>query len=108
MLDKAFVKKLSPADCNLIEEHLEVEVILTNTRIERLQTTQAKNPTWAAYDKYADDLVGIDIRIEEQNAVAGMLEDDLRLIRERREIIKIGAVKGKPERHSQSVMRLEI
>jgi len=110
MLDKTFVRKLNLADCQWYRESIEAEMALTNTRIERLKTTQAKNPTWEAYDKYADDWVDIDIRIEEQQAVLGMLEDDIRLIREREEVINIGTTPLKSKRvleHcSQLVMRL--
>ena len=85
MLDKYIVKKFTLADCQEHRMMIEAEIILTNTRIERLKATQDKNPDWKHYDKYADDLVDIDSRIEEWEAVLGMLQDDLKLIRKQEE-----------------------
>jgi len=64
---------------------------MTAVRLSRLQATQSKNPKWAAYDKYADDVVGIDIRIEEQYAVAEELNGDLKLINDRENILRQAA-----------------
>ena len=83
MLTKMIVRKYTAADCQEYREDIQSELKLTAIRIERLFATQAKNPDWKAYDKYADDIVGIDIRLEEQHAVSEMLEDDLLVITER-------------------------
>ena len=91
MLDKRFVKHCTLADCKEQRESIEAERMLTVTRLERLRNTQANNPNWEAYDKYADDMVGIDIRIEEQQAVQEELEDDLRLLQDRERVITIAA-----------------
>ena len=87
MLDKHFVRKLDLNECRRYIDDLEHEKALTGIRLSRLLSTQDKNPNWAAYDKYADDIVGIDIRIEEQYAVAEMLEDDIRQLNDRIDII---------------------
>lgn len=91
MLNKWFVRKFTLADCEAYIEETRAAIILTKMRLSRLQTTKAKNPGWAAYDKYADDIVGIDIRIEEQTAVSDELEGDLGLINERKNIIIVAA-----------------
>ena len=87
MLDKRTVKKLTLADCQGYRESIKAELVLTGLRLSRLLDTQDKNPEWAAYDKYADDVVGIGIRIEEQYAVQEELEENLRLLTEREGII---------------------
>jgi len=56
---------------------------LTKERIRRLQRKQKENPTWIAYDKHADDFVGIDIRLEEQQAVLEEQLQDIELVDER-------------------------
>ncbi|GAH53853.1 unnamed protein product, partial [marine sediment metagenome] len=45
-----------------------------------LRKTQASRPDWKGYDPYIDEYVGIDIRIEEQEAVRDMIEDALKLM----------------------------
>ncbi len=87
MLDKRFVKKFTLTDCQEYREATKAELALTGLRLSRLLSTQGKNPKWAAYDKYADEIVGIDIRIEEQYAVSEELNEDLRLLTEREDII---------------------
>jgi len=88
MLDKYIIRKFTLADCQEYKEATKAELALTGLRLSQLLTTQAKNPEWAAYDKYADDVVGIDIRIEEQEAVLELLEDVLALIAEREAALK--------------------
>jgi len=88
MLTKMMIRKYTAEDCQEYREDIQAELKRTATRIERLFATQAKNPGWAAYDKYADDIVGIDIRLDEQHAVGEMLEDDLLIIAERELVIK--------------------
>ncbi len=87
MLSKQIVRKLTLTDCQEYRETIEAERMLTVRRLDHLQRTQAKNPEWAAYDKYADDIVGIDIRIEEQHAVLEMLIQELNLLSDREQII---------------------
>jgi len=87
MLKKQIVRKFTLADCQEYREDTKAELALTGLRLSRLLSTQDKNPKWAAYDKYADDIVGIDIRIEEQYAVHEELNEALRLINEREDII---------------------
>jgi len=101
MLTKQILRKFNATDCQEARDNIEAEMKLQVIRLERLRTTQAKNPEWAAYDKYADDIVGIDIRIEEQCAVAEMLEDDLELVADRQLIIKAKeASPGKSEKEA--------
>jgi len=87
MLDKIIVGKFTLAVCQEYRESIEAERMLTVRRLQRLQKTQANNPEWAAYDQYADDIIGIDIRIEEQNAVLSMLVEELNLLSDREQII---------------------
>lgn len=91
MLDKFFVRKLNQGDCHEFREQRKKWLALTDIRIERLKATQAKNPKWAAYDYLADDIVGIDTRIEEQLAVREELEAELGLISEREEVLRYTA-----------------
>jgi len=58
-------------------DYLAREIGLTRERLRRLQMLKEKNPAWEAYDKYADAPVGIDIRIEEQEAVLEELADEI-------------------------------
>ncbi len=66
---------------NLELEGMETEcweaIALTERRIERLKDTQKRNPGWHSFDRYADADVGIDVRIEEQQAVLEGQEGDL-------------------------------
>ena len=95
MLTKQMVRKFNKAECQEARDNIISWQALTDTRIERLKATQVKNPNWAAYDKYADDIVGIDIRIEEQSAVRDMLDEELQIIREQECTIMLEA-KGIP------------
>lgn len=89
MLDKRIVKKFNLEDCRQEREIIEPAIALTEIRLERLRTTAERDPGWQSFDKYADDMVGIDIRIEEQHACLEMLEEELQLITEREETLKI-------------------
>jgi len=111
MLTKMMIRKYTAADCQEYREDIQSELKLTAIRIERLFATQAKNPDWKAYDKYADDIVGIDIRLEEQHAVSEMLEDDLLVITERELATKAEASprvseKGAVEKHTVKQLSL--
>ena len=93
MLDERLARKLTLADCQEYRESFEAELVLTDRRLERLKNTQAENPGWAAYDKYADDIVGIDIRIEEQATVREELENSLAVLSAREGIIAQAAMR---------------
>lgn len=88
MLDRMLLHKLNLQDCQAYREYREEYLDLTNRRIERLKATQARNPDWTAYCKYADDMVSIDIRIEEQLAVKEDLELEIEQLSQREESIK--------------------
>lgn len=57
--------------------NLRPQLPLIRRRIRLLKATQKRNPTWAHYDKYADAIVGIDIRIEEQQACLDYAEEEI-------------------------------
>lgn len=99
MLDKYIVRKFTLTDCQIRREAIKGWLDLTAIRISRLLATKEKNPGWAAYDKYAGDIVNIDIRIEEQYAVKEDFEADLQLITEREDILRReGAIE--PRKHN--------
>jgi len=83
MIDKRFFKKFTLEDCTHYRRELGESLRLTKERLRRLNKKQKENPAWAAYDKYADALVGIDIRIEEQLAVREEIGQDIILVDER-------------------------
>jgi len=83
MLDKYFISKATAEECQIYLKDIDIEIGLTASRIEKLKATQDRNPGWRAYDKYADDIVGIDIRIEEEYAVREMLDDTSGLLNRR-------------------------
>jgi len=80
MLDKRLLKKFTIEDCNQVRRELGESLRLTKERLRRLKRKEKENPSWAAYDKYADAFVGIDIRIEEQQAVREEIEQDIILV----------------------------
>lgn len=107
MLEKRIVRKLTTEECHEWIDDLKREKALTVIRIEKLFATWAKNPGWAAYDKYADDIVGIDIRLDEQHAVAEWLDDDIQQLEERLDVIlEIVAVTGRTPRPEEPVHQL--
>ena len=109
MLDKIIARKFTLADCQEYRQTIEAELTLTDRRLERLKNTQARNPKWAAYDKYAGETVGIDIRIEEQYAVSEMLKEELRLLTEREGIIAQAATyTGKTPKGGKSPVQLSL
>lgn len=81
MLDNLFVKKLDAAACL---EHIEFhghDLEVTERRIKAIRKKQQTNPEFKAYDKWADDMVDIDTRLEEQLAVRDEIEADLIMLR---------------------------
>jgi len=80
MIDKRLLKKFTLEDCTQYRRELGESLKLTKGRLRRLKKRASWNPSWTAYDKYADALVGIDIRIEEQLAVREEIEQDIILV----------------------------
>lgn len=74
--------KMTPEEAVARRADLQYYTDLANRRLERLKATQAKNPDWEAYDPRIDEVIGIDIRIEEQEAVLGELTDELTRLEE--------------------------
>jgi len=83
MINKRLLQKFTLEDCIQIRRELGESLKLTKERIRRLKRKQKENPTWVAYDKYADEPIGIDIRIEEQSEVLVEFEQDIVLVDER-------------------------
>jgi hypothetical protein len=104
MIDKRLLKKYTLEDCTQIRRELGVSLRLTKERLKRLKKKQAENPAWAAYDKYADAFVGIDIRIEEQEAVLEELKRDIELVNARaQEIVEEAKRVVEKERRDKEV-----
>ncbi len=80
MIDKRLLKKFTLEDCTQCRRELGEYLRLTKERIKRLKKKQAENPAWTAYCKYADAFVGIDIHIEEQEAVLEEYKQDIELV----------------------------
>lgn len=80
MLDKRLLKTFNSDDCTQYRTERENWLKLTKERLKRLRAKQSKNPEWKSYDQYANDFVGIDIRIEEQEAVLEELLQEIELI----------------------------
>ena len=83
MLDKRFAKMLYHGQCLEYQEDYQNQLTLTNRRLERLRVTQKRDPNWKGFNPYADDYVGIDTYIEEQEAVKGEIEEFLGIIQDR-------------------------
>ena len=75
-------KKYSIEDCAEQRLYLQAEINRLERILSKLSVTQSKNPNWTAYDKYTEEDIGIDIRIEEQRAALEEQENNLRLIKE--------------------------
>jgi hypothetical protein len=80
MLDQLFIRKLDQGGCQEYMESLSDQLRLTLRRIEIIRKKQKANPNFEAYDRWADGMVGIDIRLEEQLAVRDDLESDLTIL----------------------------
>jgi len=83
LIDKRLLKKFTLEDCTQYRREFGESLWLTKERLRRLKKKEQENPAWAAYCKYADALVGIDIRVEEQLAVREEIEQDIILVDER-------------------------
>ena len=82
MVDKAWLKKIDEDSLGRLREELTREFFLTQRRLAALRKTQVRDPGWKALDPLIDEVVGIDIRIEEQEAVKGELTEQLGMIAE--------------------------
>jgi len=94
--------KLTPEEAVRMRQELVEVVELTERRLTRLKATQKKKPHWEGYDPYVDEVVGIDVRIEEQYAVLGVYREDLTTIEKAME--KAGIVPGAVPRPVEAVM----
>ncbi len=80
MIDNRYLKQVKEADlCTFTLDFIH-QLVLTERRLAALRRTQTRNPDWCAYDPMIGEEVSIDIRIEEQEAVRGELEEQSRLI----------------------------
>lgn len=89
---------VSPKEQGIIEQigRLKADLELTHRRIAKLRITAEKRPDWKAYDKYAEEVVGIKIRIEEQEAVRDLLLDDITKYEQQLAKVRAQAVPTKP------------
>jgi len=74
------MKRLSDEDLKQYLSQWEEEFILTDRRLIALRRTQATKPDWSAYDPYVDEVVGIGVRIEEQEAILDELTNLITLV----------------------------
>lgn len=81
--------KMPPEDAIRRRQVLEEYIELTGRRLERLKATQKRKPNWEGYDPFIDERVGIDVRIEEQQAVLEVSNDDLAALNEAMEKVGI-------------------
>ncbi len=80
MIDNRYLKQVKEADlCTFTLDFIH-QLVLTERRLAALRRTQTRKPDWSAFDPFIQDKVGIGTRIEEQVAVKGELEEQLRLI----------------------------
>jgi len=70
-------RKLSPQEAVERRSQLLEWINLTRMRLQRLRAKQKQQPDFESYDVYAEAMVSIDIRIEEQTAVLEMQEREL-------------------------------
>ncbi len=87
MLGKMMIRRFDKENCRYYLEDAKEGLAITAIRLRRLKATKARNPGWATYDKYAEEIVGIDTYIEMQIATQEDIEDDVRLINERLDIL---------------------
>lgn len=108
MLAEWYLKRLDWDDCN---RHLEFkldDLDLTNRRIERIKAKQKQNPDFKAYDVWADDLVDIATRLEEQTAIKYELDDDIEKIENRLYILNIKKEHPKARIVTPTVVQLSL
>lgn len=75
-------RKMTPAEAIAHHQDVTEWIALTKRRLERLKATQAKHPDWKAFDPMVGEDVGIDIRIEEQEAVLEMYTKEMQGLEE--------------------------
>ncbi len=79
-LNMNIFKHFSPESLKELKTKTRQQIALAEKRIERLRQTEKKRPDWQSFDKYIGEQVGIDIRIEEQQASLGESEGMLKQI----------------------------
>lgn len=82
MLNQLFINRLDQSACFYYKELAEADLELTNRRIDRIRAKQEKEPNFESYDVWADGMVDIDTRLEEQLAVVADIEYDIELLDE--------------------------
>jgi hypothetical protein len=104
------LKKFTLDDCTQYKLDLDGWVKLTRERLRRLKRKQIRNPAWIAYDKYADEFVGIDIRIEEQQAVLEEQLQDIEAVDKRAEelVTESKRIAAKARRDSEIQIPMEL
>lgn len=83
MLDRYLIKRLDCEGCLEYKERSEHDLELTNRRLQTVKHKQQVNPGFKSYDVWADGMVDIATRIEEQEAIKEELESDLELLNDR-------------------------
>lgn len=69
--------KMSVSDAVQRRSQVKEWLDLTQRRLQRLDAKKQANPNFQAYDRFADAMVSIDIRIEEQEAVFALYNEEL-------------------------------
>ena len=77
MLDRYWLAKLDREALNDLWQFKLYDLDLTKRRTAKLEAKKKANPEFKAYDKWADDFVDIDSRLEEQSCVREMIFDDI-------------------------------
>ncbi len=80
MLERYNLKRLTDEELGKFEATFNDELALARRRLASLKRTQAARPDFTNFNPLADGIVGIDIYIEEWEAVLGELTDQLKLI----------------------------
>lgn len=79
MFTRQDLKRLSDEDIEEYTGYYQEQLALTERRLAALLKTRAVQPRWSAFDPFIGEEVGIDIRIEEQEAVRDEITDYLQL-----------------------------
>lgn len=108
MLDTFMFKYMDRQSCLDYKETYNGWLELTNRRIERIRSKQAANPDFKAYDKWADDFVDIDTRLEEQLAIADELASDMKGLNNRLDVLNLQAEHPKAKVISATVAQLSL
>ncbi len=76
-ISRVLLKRLNESDLLFRISEYQSNLILTERRLETLRRRQKREPTWESFDPMIQEIVGIGIRIEEQEAVRDELHDHL-------------------------------